>query len=85
MLSGCVLAPKQATGKQFTMDESFSLGDLARLGLHQYVEACSEIVDRAEKELIIENALRKIEDAWGGLALSFTPYQVQLLLLRHPW
>ena len=31
------------------MDESFSLGDLMRLGLHQYVEACSEIVDRAEK------------------------------------
>ena len=58
------------------MDDSFSLGALLRLGLHHHVEACSEIVDRAEKELVIENALRKIEDAWGGLALAFAPHQV---------
>lgn len=59
------------------MDESFSLGGLMRLGLHKYMDACSEIVDRAEKELSIENALKKIEDTWAGLTLEFTPYQVQ--------
>lgn len=62
----------------FVMDESFSLGDLMRLGLHQYVDACNEIVDKAEKELTIENALRKIEDTWSNLALAFTRYQVHL-------
>jgi dynein heavy chain len=28
------------------MDEKFSLGDLLALELHNYVDACSEIVDR---------------------------------------
>lgn len=60
----------------FTMDEGFSLGDLMRLGLHHHVEACAEIVDRAEKELGVENALKKIEDAWGSLSLAFAPHQV---------
>ena len=59
------------------MDASFSLGDLLRVGLHQAVDACSEIIDRAQKELIIEKALKKIEDTWGGLTLSFTPYQAR--------
>ena len=70
----------QATGKTFVMDASFSLGDLLRVGLHQAVDACSEIIDRAQKELIIEKALKKIEDTWGALALSFTPYQASGLL-----
>ena len=70
----------QATGKTFVMDASFSLGDLLRVGLHQAVDACSEIIDRAQKELIIEKALKKIEDTWGALALSFTPYQASALL-----
>lgn len=57
------------------MDASFSLGDLLRVGLHSAVDACSEIIDRAQKELIIEKALKKIEDTWGTLSLSFAPYQ----------
>jgi dynein heavy chain len=36
----------QTTGKQFVMDERFCLGDLLALELHNYVDACSEIVDR---------------------------------------
>ena len=71
------LALWQATCVHFVMDESFSLGDLMRLGLHQYVDSCNEIVDRAAKELTIENALKKIEDTWSNLSLAFTPYQVQ--------
>lgn len=65
------------------MNESFSLGGLMALGLHKYVDACSEIVDRAEKELSIENALKKIEDTWAALSLVFTPYQVWPALLYH--
>ena len=36
----------QATGKQFVMDARFCLGDLLALELHNFVDACSEIVDR---------------------------------------
>ena len=39
------------------------------------VDACSEIVDRAQKELNIEKQLKKIEDTWAGLTLVFAPYQ----------
>lgn len=31
------------------MDDKFSLGDLLALELHNFVDACSEIVDRAQK------------------------------------
>ena len=48
-----------------------------KLGLHQYVDACSEIVDQAGKELTIENGLKKIEETWASLNLTFGPYQVQ--------
>ena len=65
----------QATGLHFQLGEDFSLGDLMKLGLHQYVDACSDIVDRAAKELTIENGLKRIEDTWAILTLSFTPYQ----------
>lgn len=65
----------QATGKEFVMDEKFCLGDLLDLELHSYVDACSEIVDRAQKELIIEKALKKIDETWAGLNLEFSSYQ----------
>lgn len=65
----------QTTGKQFVMDEKFCLGDLLALELHNFVDACSEIVDRAQKELNIEKQLKKIEDTWAGLNLVFAPYQ----------
>lgn len=59
----------------FVKDDKFSLGDLLNLGLHNYVDACSEIVDRAQKELNIEKALEKIGATWAGLSLTFSPYQ----------
>ena len=66
----------QATGKEFEMGPNFCLGDLLKLELHNAVEVCREIVDRAQKELIIEKALTKIDSVWAGLALTFTPFQV---------
>jgi len=45
------------------------------LELHNYVDACSEIVDRAQKELIIEKALKKIDETWSNLTLEFQSYQ----------
>ncbi|CAG9462750.1 unnamed protein product [Pedinophyceae sp. YPF-701] len=65
----------KATGKHFTMDENFSLGDLLALELHNYVEEVGDIVDRAQKELVIEKQLKKIDETWAALALVFEPYQ----------
>ena len=36
----------QATNKSFVMDSRFCLGDLLALELHNFVDVCSEIVDR---------------------------------------
>ena len=58
------------------MGQDFSLGDLLRLQLHVHAEACAEIVDRAQKEQVIEKALRKISDTWNAMQLTFTPYKV---------
>jgi len=55
-MAACPLASwrLQATGKRFVMDGNFKLGDLLKLGLHTCVDACTEIVDRAQKELLVE-------------------------------
>lgn len=34
---------------------------------------CSEIVERAKKELTIEKQIKKIDDNWSSLALVFSP------------
>lgn len=75
LASEALLLQLQATGKNFIMDSKFNLGNLLELGLHNYVDACSEIVDRAQKELIIEKALKKIDETWSALSLTFSPYQ----------
>jgi len=64
----------KATGKHFTMDEKFNLGDLLALELHSCVDEVSDIVDRAQKELVIEKALKKIDETWSSLTLSFVPF-----------
>jgi acetolactate synthase small subunit len=52
---------------------------------------CSEIVDRAQKELNIEKQIKKIEDTWAVLALHFTPLadsdvmSLQVRLLGCSW
>ena len=74
----------QTTGKHFVMDDKFCLGDLLALELHNFVDACQEIVDRAQKELNIEKQLKKIEDTWAGLNLSFAPYQVGSRVCHSP-
>ena len=52
----------QATGTQFVMDARFCLGELLALELHNFVDACSEIVDRCART----------EGAWGAAPLWMT-------------
>jgi dynein heavy chain len=58
-----------ATEKHFVMDSSFNLGALLALELHMFTDAVSEIVDRAQKELIIEKAIEKIDSTWCGIVV----------------
>lgn len=61
----------KATGKEFTVDDKFSLGDMLALELHVCVDVVSETVERAQKELVIEKGLHKIEDTWSSLQIAF--------------
>ena len=65
------------TGKQFVLDDKFSLGDMLALNLHACVDVVSETVERAQKELVIEKGLHKIETTWTGLQLSFAPFSAE--------
>ena len=47
------------------MSSTFTLGDLLKLELHTCVDACTDIVDRAQKEMLVE----KVRGRGPGLAL----------------
>lgn len=64
----------QVTMKSFEKGPSFCLDDVLQLNLHEHVDAVSDIVETANKELKIEQKLRKIEGAWDSLRLEFVPY-----------
>ena len=64
----------RATGKQFTLDENFTLGGLLLLELHNHLELVSEIVERAQKEVVVEKVLKKVEETWASFSLIFTPF-----------
>ena len=64
----------KATGKHFVLDEHFSLGNMLALNLHSCVDIVSETVERAQKELVIEKALTKIEETWVNLQIAFAPF-----------
>ena len=73
----------RATGKSFTMNDNFSMGDLLALKLFDFEEEVAEIVDRAQKELTIEKQLAKIEETWAVLNLDFVPYgETEVLLVQ---
>ena len=75
----------RTSGKQFTMDENFSLGALLALGLHNFVEEVADIVDSAQKELIIEKQLVNLEKVWEVLKLEFVAHgETEIMLVQLP-
>jgi len=64
----------RATGISFETDERFCLGDLLALKLHLYEEQVLEIVDRANKEELIERQLAELDKVWSHLNLYFELY-----------
>jgi len=64
----------RATGVSFETDERLCLGDLLALKLHLFEEAVLEIVERAQKEQLVEKQLAELEKAWSHLNLQFEVY-----------
>ena len=59
------------TGMAIDRGQGFCLDDLLVLNLHMHVEAVSDIVEVANKELKIENRLLNIEESWRKFFLKF--------------
>ena len=63
------------TGVSFDRGANFCLDDLLSLNLQYHVDAVTEIVEVANKELKIENKLLTIEDIWRKLSLKFDQHR----------
>ena len=59
------------TGVSFLVDEKFLVGDLLSLQLHHFEDEVRDIVDRAEKEVLIEVRLEQLERTWDVQVLHF--------------
>lgn len=46
--------------------ETFTLGALFKMGLHNFDETISEIVTAAVKEMSIEKGLKEVADVWDN-------------------
>ena len=55
----------KVTGKEFTIDEKFSLDNLLALELHKFADEVGEIVDCANKEAKMEVSLAKLDQVWA--------------------
>jgi dynein heavy chain len=55
----------------FDRGPTFCLDDLLALNLHRHVEAVTDIVEVANKELKIESKLLSIQEVWKNLTLRF--------------
>jgi dynein heavy chain, axonemal len=72
----------QATGVQFTMDESTTFADLLALNLHKYEDEVKNIVDKAVKESAMEKVLRELDSTWSTMKFDIEAHsrtQVPLL------
>jgi dynein heavy chain len=63
------------TGVVIDRGPNFCLDDLLSLNLQYHVDAVSEIVEVANKELKIESKLNTIEEAWRKFILRFVPHR----------
>eukprot|EP00981_Chlorochromonas_danica_P014352 scaffold7822_cov179-Ochromonas_danica.AAC.13 len=63
------------TGVTVDRGAGFCLDDLLALNLQYHVDAVSEIVEVANRELKIESKLIAIEDAWKKFSLKFIQHR----------
>lgn len=60
------------------MDDKFLFGDLISLQLHKHEEDVRDIVDRAQKELLIEVQLQALSETWAKQEVLFIPLSPSL-------
>eukprot|EP00698_Gefionella_okellyi_P007644 TRINITY_DN186_c0_g1_i3.p1 TRINITY_DN186_c0_g1~~TRINITY_DN186_c0_g1_i3.p1 ORF type:complete len:1316 (+),score=388.60 TRINITY_DN186_c0_g1_i3:1699-5646(+) len=71
------------TGVTFTIDRDFRLDNLIELNLHEYVDDVMGIVDRAIKELSMENFLTNtLEKTWNSAKFDFGTHSSGVPLLQ---
>ncbi|MEW5298846.1 MAG: hypothetical protein WDW36_001923 [Sanguina aurantia] len=64
------------TAKAFDVkDPRFKLDDLLQLELHKFEEEVGEIVDRAQKEEKMEQALKKLDETWVRVEFGFIRFK----------
>jgi dynein heavy chain len=68
-------ALKQATKKEFELDDKFAMKDLLELELFNFEDDVGEIVNRAQKEEKMEQALAKIHDIWEEMDFHFSSHR----------
>ncbi len=56
-------------------DPAFKLDDLLKLELHKFEEEVGEIVDRAQKEEKMEQALAKLRETWSRVEFQFIQFK----------
>ncbi len=65
---------------KFVIDDKFKLEDLIRLELHKFEDDVGEIVNRAQKEEKMEQALKKIASTWVNLEFVFSQHKVSFFI-----
>jgi dynein heavy chain len=71
----------ELTGVKFVIDDKFKLEDLIKLELHKFEDDVGEIVNQAQKEEKMEQALKKIGSTWVNLEFVFTQHKVNAKML----
>lgn len=73
------------TGTTLNRGPTFALSDLLDSNIYLHIEALSDIVEMASKELKIESRLASIEEVWIKLNLGFESHKgTDLMILKPP-
>ena len=65
-------------------DPKFTFENCVKLKLHEYTDACEEIIETASKELKIERKLTEVEKLWQVLTLDYPPHNDSEMCLIRP-
>jgi dynein heavy chain len=74
----------QATGVQFTMDDSTTFADLLALNLHKFEDEVKGIVDKAVKESAMEKVLRELDTTWTAMKFDVEAHSRTQTILLQP-
>ncbi|KAK3559476.1 hypothetical protein QTP86_013663 [Hemibagrus guttatus] len=66
------------------ISEETTLEDLMKLNLHKFEDEVHRIVDRAKKELWMENILHELENTWSDYLFEYVPHgRTDTMLLKQ--